>query len=173
MASFFGKYRSTVINNIDPMQLARLQVHVPDVVGIIPSSWAMPCLPIAGHQSGICAVPAIGSNVWIEFERGDANYPIWVGGFWSAEDLPPESASANPQFQKILFKTTLGLTLALTDGPGDTSGIDLSVPGGAFISIRGKTITITNGDGAHITLQGSTVTMGDHVENNHKTRATS
>jgi len=120
---------------------------------------------IAGHQSGIYAVPAIGSNVWIEFERGDARFPIWVGGFWSPGDLPPESASTSPQSQQILLKTTLGLTVALSDAPGDKGGIVLSVPGGASISIRGKTITLTNGAGAHITLQGSIVTMGERVEN--------
>jgi hypothetical protein len=25
------------------------------------------------------AVPDIGTEVWIEFESGDPNYPIWVG----------------------------------------------------------------------------------------------
>ena len=33
---FYGKYRGTVINNIDPLQLGRLQVDVPDVAGLIP-----------------------------------------------------------------------------------------------------------------------------------------
>ena len=41
--NFFGKYRGMVLNNIDPMQLGRLQVQVPDVAGLIPTTWAMPC----------------------------------------------------------------------------------------------------------------------------------
>ena len=35
---FFGKYRATVVNNVDPMQQGRIQVLVPDVSSIVPSS---------------------------------------------------------------------------------------------------------------------------------------
>ena len=41
---------------------------VPDVLGIVPSSWCMPCVPIAGMQTGVFVVPTIGAKVWIEFE---------------------------------------------------------------------------------------------------------
>ena len=57
-------------------------VQVPDVLGVIPSSWAMPCVPAAGIQAGCFIVPPIGSQVWVEFEQGDPDYPIWTGGFW-------------------------------------------------------------------------------------------
>src|SRR6185312_8204491 len=89
MSKFFGKYRGTVIQNVDPEQRGRIQVMVPDVSGLIPSSWAMPCVPITGKQSGVYAVPQIGAGVWIEFEQGDPDYPVWVGGFWgSAAEVP-------------------------------------------------------------------------------------
>ena len=57
-------------------------VQVPDVLGETPSSWAMPCVPAAGIQAGCFIVPPIGSQVWVEFEQGDPDYPIWTGGFW-------------------------------------------------------------------------------------------
>ena len=79
---FYGKYRGLVIANIDPEQIGRVMVQVPDVLGEIPSSWAMPCVPAAGIQAGCFIVPPIGSQVWIEFEQGDPDYPIWTGGFW-------------------------------------------------------------------------------------------
>ncbi len=82
MNKFHGKYRGTVVNNVDPEQRGRIQALVPDVSGLIPSSWAMPCVPFAGKQSGVYVVPQIGAGVWIEFEQGDPDYPIWVGGFW-------------------------------------------------------------------------------------------
>ena len=50
----------------------------------MPTTWAMPCVPIAGKQEGVYMVPQIGAGVWIEFEQGDPDYPIWVGGFWGA-----------------------------------------------------------------------------------------
>ena len=86
---YYGKYRGMVLNNVDPMQQGRLQVQVPDVAGLVPASWAMPCVPIAGLQNGMVALPVIGSGVWVEFEQGNPDSPIWVGCFWgSAAEVP-------------------------------------------------------------------------------------
>ncbi len=38
----YGKYRGTVVNNVDPMQQGRVMAQVPDVLGPTPSTWAMP-----------------------------------------------------------------------------------------------------------------------------------
>ena len=66
---YYGKYRGVVINNIDPMQMGRIQVQVPDVLGPALSSWAMPCVPFAGIQSGVFVQPQIGAGVWVGFEQ--------------------------------------------------------------------------------------------------------
>ena len=50
---YYGKYRGTCVNNIDPMQQGRIQVIVPDVSSVLPSSWAMPCFPVTGIQNGV------------------------------------------------------------------------------------------------------------------------
>ena len=88
MKSFFGKYRGKVANNLDPMKLGRLQVEAPAVLGMGRTSWAMPCVPYAGMQVGLFAMPPIGANVWVEFEGGDPDYPIWSGCFWGKGELP-------------------------------------------------------------------------------------
>src|SRR5262245_19468917 len=86
---FYGKYRGTVVNNVDPLQIGRIQAIVPDVSALIPTSWALPCLPGAGINSGVFTVPQIGSGVWIEFEQGDPDRPLWVGGYWgTAAEVP-------------------------------------------------------------------------------------
>ena len=86
---FYGKFRGLVIENIDPMQMGRIMAQVPDALGEIPSSWAMPCVPAAGIEAGCFIVPPIGSQVWIEFEQGNPDWPIWTGGFWgTAADIP-------------------------------------------------------------------------------------
>lgn len=72
---FYGKYRGLVVENADPMQIGRIVANVPDVLGSTPSSWAMPCVPVAGIQSGVFLVPSVGSQVWIEFEKGNPDYP--------------------------------------------------------------------------------------------------
>jgi hypothetical protein len=82
MSQYFGKYRGKVENNLDPQLQGRLQVSVPAVLGSGTLSWAMPNSPYAGAQEGFFAVPPTDSNVWIEFEGGDPDYPIWSGCFW-------------------------------------------------------------------------------------------
>ena len=129
----YGKYRGVVLTNIDPMQMGRIQVQVPDVLGPTLSSWAMPCVPFAGIQSGVFVTPQIGAGVWVEFEQGDADYPIWVGGFWGSAAEVPALAPAG--------------------------GIMLKHMTGAMISISEIGITISNGQGATIMLTGPTVTI--------------
>jgi hypothetical protein len=50
-ARYFGKYRGTVVNTLDPERLARLQAVVPDALGTAPGTWAMPSVPYAGPGS--------------------------------------------------------------------------------------------------------------------------
>ncbi len=75
MAKYYGKYRGTVIDNVDPMQIGRLMVQVPDVSNVLPSTWAMPCLPFAGIQSGFYAVPDIGSGRLDRVRTGRSGLP--------------------------------------------------------------------------------------------------
>src|SRR5215471_16216817 len=94
---FFGKYRGTVLNNIDPLQIGRILASVPDVLGPTPTSWAMPCVPIAGKQMGTYMIPQIGAGVWIEFEQGNPDYPIWSGCWYgSAAEVPALALAGNP-----------------------------------------------------------------------------
>ncbi|CAD5108252.1 phage baseplate assembly protein V [Zestomonas carbonaria] len=157
---FYGKYRGVVLNNIDPMQMGRVQVQVPDVLGIGMSSWAMPCVPFAGKQSGVFVVPRIGDGVWVEFEQGDQDYPIWVGGFWgSAAEVPVLALAGLPVSPSIILQTGNQTGLMLSDLPGPTGGILLKTATGAMISINEVGITISNGQGATIMLNGPTVNI--------------
>jgi uncharacterized protein involved in type VI secretion and phage assembly len=159
---FFGKYRGIVLNNVDPLQTGRLMVQVPDVSTILPSTWAMPCLPFAGIQSGFYAVPEIGSQVWIEYEQGDPDYPIWVGCFWgSAAEVPALALAAAPGLQQIVVQTTSQNTLLISDVPGPTGGIMLKSSTGALISVSDAGITISNGQGAMIAMVGPAVTVNE------------
>jgi uncharacterized protein involved in type VI secretion and phage assembly len=157
---FFGKYRGTVLNNIDPMQMGRIMVQVPDVSNVLPSTWAMPCVPFTGIQSGFFVVPAIGSGVWVEFEQGDIDHPIWTGGFWgSAGEVPALALAAAPGLQQIVIQSTTQNTLMISDMPGPTGGILLKSATGAMIAVNETGITISNGQGATILLTGPAVTV--------------
>ncbi|MCP4329283.1 MAG: baseplate assembly protein [Alphaproteobacteria bacterium] len=155
---FLGKYRGTVINNVDPMQIGRIQVMVPDVSNIMLSSWAMPCAPVAGIQTGMFAVPMIGAGVWVEFEQGDPDYPVYVGGFWgSAAEVPGLSRMVPPAVPGLTLQTPLLNGIVVSDVPGPTGGIQLMTATGAMISITDVGIRISNGRGAEINLVGASV----------------
>ena len=157
---FFGKFRGTVVNNIDPLQIARIQALVPDVLGLLPSSWAMPCVPVAGPNMGIFTVPPIGAGVWIEFEKGDPEYPIWVGSYWgSVAETPALAKAVPPIFSSITLQTTLTNGIVISDVPGPTGGILLQTTAGAMISVSAIGITISNGKGAVISMLGPTTDL--------------
>jgi len=158
----YGKFRATVIDNVDPMQMGRLMVQVPDVSGVLPSTWAMPCVPFAGVVSGMYAVPAIGSGVWVEFEQGDPDFPVWVGCFWgSTAEVPALALATPPALQNVVIQTTGQNALMISDVPGPTGGILLMSASGAMISICDTGITISNGQGASIIMTGPTVTINE------------
>jgi hypothetical protein len=152
---FFGKYRGLVVENIDPLQTGRILAQVPDVLGEMPSSWAMPCVPAAGIQAGCFLVPPIGSKVWIEFEQGDPDYPIWTGGFWGTAAEVPALALVPPAIP------TGQNTLILSDAPPTpvTGGIVLKSASGAMIVVNETGIYLSNGQGATLTLIGPAVAI--------------
>jgi uncharacterized protein involved in type VI secretion and phage assembly len=156
---FFGKYRGTVFNVVDPQQIGRIQVIVPDVLGLAPSSWAMPCFPVTGKQYGIMALPQVGSGVWVEFEQGDPNFPIWSGCWYGViAEVPAAALLVPPAVPGIVLQTTLQNTLMISDAPGPTGGILIKTLAGAVISVNDTTgISITNGKGASILMQGPSV----------------
>ena len=50
---FWGKYRGTVVSNLDPESRGRIQVMVPDVLQLVPSTWAECCAPVSGMTGAV------------------------------------------------------------------------------------------------------------------------
>jgi uncharacterized protein involved in type VI secretion and phage assembly len=110
MTAFYGKYRGRVTDNQDPLGRGRIRAHVP-AISDKDLTWAEPCTPFAGPKVGWYAIPPLGANVWIEFERGEPDYPIWSGCFWGSGDpetMPPEATA--PEI-KVLQTDKLALAL--------------------------------------------------------------
>jgi uncharacterized protein involved in type VI secretion and phage assembly len=149
VVNHFGKYRGKVENNVDPSMRGRVQVSCPAVLGEGTLSWAMPCAPYAGSGVGFFTIPPVGASVWVEFEAGDTDYPIWSGCFWEPGEAPARPAV--PQTKVI--KTEMA-TVTLSDVPG-SSGITLETATGQRIVMSESGIEIDNGMGDVIRLTGS------------------
>lgn len=119
--TFLGKYRGTVVDNLDPLELGRLQVSVPLVLGSATTSWALPCVPYAGAGVGWYVLPPVGASIWTEFEGGNPDYPIWSGCFWTEGQVPARPAVPTMR----MLKTSSG-TLAFNDLDGE-GGFTLTV----------------------------------------------
>lgn len=157
----YGKYRGTVVNNLDPLRIGRLQASVPDVLGTTTSSWALPSLPFAGPQAGVHVVPPVGAGVWVEFEQGDPDFPIWTGCWWGSAAEVPALAAAPPPLHNIVLQTPGQHAIVVSDVPGPQGGITLRSATGALIVVSDIGITISNGKGATIVLSGPTVTVNN------------
>lgn len=112
---FYGKYRAIVTNNMDDNKqtgrMGRIKVKCPKVYGEDESDWCTPCMPYAGKDVGILFMPKIGDTVWVEFEEGDPNLPIWVGNWWGVGEIPAEINTAYDKKevgQHHVIKTSLG-----------------------------------------------------------------
>ena len=156
---FHGIYPGRVENNIDPLNMSRIQVSVADVGGAAISNWALPCLPVTGNNMGMFTVPPIGSAVWVQFARGDADYPVWLGGYYANGEAPALSRRVPPGISGITLQTLGTNGLVISDAPG--GGILIQTAGGAKVEVTDAGITISTGQGATLKLAGATVDINN------------
>jgi hypothetical protein len=162
---YTGLYRGTVTVNADPMQRGRLMVSIPDALSFSPSTWCEPCVPLAGPTGppmGVYMVPPIGAGVWIQFERGDINKPVWIGCRWGLpSDIPLLAHAGNPADPNIVIQSLLQHMVMISDMPPSpvSGGIILQSTTGAMIVVNDSGIYISNGKGATITMIGPTVNI--------------
>jgi len=76
---FFGVYSGVVTNNVDPNNVNRLSICVPQVTGEESLDLVPGCFPPI--LSGYIVLPNVGDKVWVIFESGDLSYPVWMGVF--------------------------------------------------------------------------------------------
>jgi type VI secretion system (T6SS) baseplate-like injector VgrG len=127
---FYGKYRGIVIDDQDPLQRGRIRADVPAVLHGVPSGWALPCVPYAGPGCGLHAIPPPGAGVWIEFEGGDPDYPVWTGGWWGDGQVPADHRGTQATPPVKILRSDQGLIVALDDD--------------------GPTITVSDADGSNL-----------------------
>jgi uncharacterized protein involved in type VI secretion and phage assembly len=159
---FLSKYRGTVVDNRDPEQLGRLRLRVPSVLGRdVVTGWALPCAPYGGDAGqGLLFVPEIGAGVWVEFEEGDLEFPIWVGTYWSKpghqNEMPKpnradgsEELGPQPRPTRKIVKTVKGHTLQFEDADGAEMVTIVEATHKHVITLDGTGIRVKDGRSGH------------------------
>jgi hypothetical protein len=142
---YYGKYRGQVADSADEEFQGLLRVRVPDVFGAEAEVMAEPCLPY-GHFF----IPPADTNIWVEFEAGDPERPVWTG-VWYPPGRMPEEAKVSPPTHQVI-KTAAGHTVEIVDTGGEES-ILIRHCGSAFLSIDAKGgVLLYNQNGSHLHL---------------------
>lgn len=145
---YFGKYRGVVTDTADPDQMGRIKVALKDFPGAL-TVWCMPCVPYAGDKLGWFVIPEIGARVWIEFEAGNLNLPVWVGCFWDKGAIPD---TASPS-RKVFKTPTTRIVLDDLDGKAGQLEIDATTRSNETVLLR------FDKDGVTITAKSAQITM--------------
>jgi hypothetical protein len=142
---WYGKYSGQVAGNADPRKQGGVQVKVPSIFGTQLQVWARPCFPY-GHFF----VPPVGAQVWVEFEAGDPQYPIWTGAWYPEANTPEESRVTPPENRVI--QTASGHTIELDDTAGHPR-ITIRHKDNSFVAIDDKgSVVIANKNGSTLYL---------------------
>ena len=108
----YGVAVAQVINNVDVMNLGRVQLMLPWLPGYQP--WARVVTMMAGFQRGTYFMPQIGEEVLVAFHHGDVREPYVLGGMWNTIDRPPSLAPTDAVNKRII-RTPLGHEIEFDD----------------------------------------------------------
>jgi hypothetical protein len=158
MSLFFGKYRGKVEGNNDTTGQGMIEISCPYVLGDA-KVWALPASPYAGSGVGFLAVPPKGAQVWIEFERGEIENPIWGGGFW----LLGQTTTMGVTSPDIKMLKTDAITMTLSDA-SSAGGFTLDVASPAVstamkIACDKNGMVLSFGTAAKVTLNSSGIEL--------------
>ena len=130
---YTGIYRGVVVNTTDPKNLGRVTLKVPQVTGESITNWAYPIL--TGY------LPAYGETVWVMFEGGDPNYPLWTSAYGGAAGATGPSGSAATVSVGTVTTGAAGSSATVTNSGTSANAIfNFLIPQGAAGSISGITV---------------------------------
>jgi hypothetical protein len=137
--SYFGKYRGIVTNVDDPNNQCRIKARVDGLLNGQETGWALPVAPFAGDGHGMVMLPAVGSGVWIEFEAGRLDNPLWSGAWWASGQRP------DPQGPKVRVIVSENGHTVILDDENDELKLLHGSPGGPSITLSGSEIVLSCG----------------------------
>lgn len=158
---YYAKYTGVVVDNQDAQKLGILQVSVPT---IFPPDERVPAR--AALPFGHFFVPEVDTRVWVEFEGGDPEFPLWTGVQHSAGTWPDEAAASPPTVRAV--KTVSGHLLIFDDTDGAESIILTDGKNAHELRFDADGVTLTDGKNGHVIVfdsGGVTITDG---KNSHE-----
>lgn len=150
--TYYGKYRAQVVDVKDPEERGRIRVLCPKVLGNAKSAWCDVCVPVASDNEGDFCLPKVGEFVWVEFEEGNPNRPIYLGGWYSKSKSPQTDYKTAPDERIISFK---GNKISMKENQCKVSISKESVE----LSITNAQISLNFKNKAKITLQSSNIVV--------------
>lgn len=98
-------YRGIVTSNKDPKKRGRVKVICPDVLGgEAESAWCDPCTSFIADKGGDFFVPKVDEAVWVMFEDGDCNSPVYLGSWWSNNNTPLKEKYSDKELRIIGYE---------------------------------------------------------------------
>jgi hypothetical protein len=157
---YYGKYRGIVTQPVDIGVKGRITATI-TIGGTPVPVVAEACTPFGGLGSGLYAIPPAGAGVWIEFEEGDLNKPIWTGSWWAEGELLASMATVAPlQALPVIIQSLGGNHIVIGSTPADGIRIETAAgPAGPSILINALGIVISDGTGGMISVTGGVVTI--------------
>lgn len=156
-----GLYRARVEDINDPAKIGRVRIRVPQCHGVPTGElsdtsikakdlpWAYPCTPYGGgFDHGSFIVPEVGDMVWVVFESGNPNQPVYLGGVYGipCEDEFPYG-NLSDEYSGDTFKGSNGFWKSTPNEqvvPRDVKSTSKKV---IYKSPKGATILIDEKDG--------------------------
>ena len=110
---YFGVYKGVVCNIKDPEKRGRIKVTCPEVLGAtVESAWCDPCVPVAYDGGGDSCIPHIDETVWLMFQSGDSNKPVYFGGWWQKDKTPFSTGYSNVDKTRIISYGDCTITMS-------------------------------------------------------------
>jgi len=162
---YYGVYRAKVLGRDNPSTegepdpQGRLTVHVPAIDGATETRrLAYPVVPLAGPQYGFKSLPPVHTEespsfVYVVFERGKVESPLWIGGWWRQDEMPEDMQNADsngwftPGGHQILLDDQDGAEVIRIRHSNEETRIELDAQGNVFI-VNKANQKVHIGDGA-------------------------
>jgi uncharacterized protein involved in type VI secretion and phage assembly len=159
MGQLNGVFPAVVIDNVDPENLGRVRVRLPQ--GGAPGdsgTWARMATLMAGKNRGTWFIPDVNDEVLVAFEAGDMRRPYVLGCLWSGTNPPPETMDTNNN--KKLLRSRNGVKITLDDQSGQESFV-VETPGGQRVTLKDGpgSIALTDNNGNSVKLDTSGIVV--------------